>query len=111
MAIEKIADTLLEKLRFITQADTVIGKAIQAGDTTIVPVSRVSVGFGIGGHQNKGETSASGGGATVEPVAFLVINGEDVRIMPISKDTTLMTKIMDIVPDVVGKIAKKKKAD
>jgi len=41
MAIEKLAETLLEKLRFITQAETVIGKPIQAGDSTVVPVSRV----------------------------------------------------------------------
>lgn len=107
--MEKIAETLLEKLRFITQAETVIGKPIQAGEATIVPVSRVSVGFGVGGHQGKSETSASGGGATVEPVAFLVINGDDVRIMPISKDASLMSKVMDIIPDVVSKVAKKKK--
>ena len=49
MAIEKLAETLLEKLRFITQAETVIGKPIQAGESTVVPVSRVSVGFGFGG--------------------------------------------------------------
>ena len=126
MAIEKLAETLLEKLRFITQAETVIGKPIQAGESTVVPVSRVSVGFGFGGHQSKGDTSASGGGrgaaddlrvglylrsasgggASVEPVAFLVIKGDDVRIMPISKDSSLMSKVMDIVPDVVNKFKK-----
>ncbi|MCF0216655.1 MAG: sporulation protein [Fibrobacteraceae bacterium] len=108
MAIEKLAETLLEKLRFITQAETVIGKPIQAGESTIVPVSRVSVGFGVGGHANKGEISASGGGASVEPVAFLIIRGDDVRIMPITKDSSLVSKVMDIVPDVVNKFTKKK---
>ena len=95
MAIEKLAETLLEKLRFITKAETVIGEPIQAGDTTVVPVSRVSVGFGFGGHQGKGDTSASGGGASVDPVAFLVIKG------------ALVSKIMDIVPDITNKCAKK----
>ena len=61
MAIEKLAETLLEKLRYITKAETVIGEPIQAGESTVIPVSRVSVGFGFGGHQNKGDTSASGG--------------------------------------------------
>ena len=95
MAIEKLAETLLEKLRFITQAETVIGQPIQAGESTVVPVSRVSVGFGFGGHAGKGDTSASGGGASVEPVAFLVIKGDDVRIMPITKDSSLVSKVMD----------------
>ena len=105
MAIEKLAETLLEKLRYITKAETVIGEPIQAGESTVIPVSRVSVGFG--GHQNKGDTSASGGGASVEPVAFLVIRGDDVRIMPITKDSSLVSKIMDIVPDVVNKFSGK----
>ncbi|MCF0223667.1 MAG: sporulation protein [Fibrobacter sp.] len=107
MAIEKLAETLLEKLRFITKAETVIGNPIQAGESTVVPVSRVSVGFGFGGHASKGDTSASGGGASVEPVAFLVIKGDDVRVMPISKDSSLLGKVMDIVPDVVSRFSKK----
>lgn len=107
MAIEKLAETLLEKLKFITQAETVIGSPIQAGSATVVPVSRVSVGFGLGGHAAKGELTASGGGASVEPVAFLVLNGDDVRIMPITKDSSLVSKVMDIVPDVVSKFGKK----
>ena len=54
MAIEQFADILLEKLRFISQAETVVGKPIQAGEhTTIIPVSRVSLGFGLGGHSGK----------------------------------------------------------
>jgi uncharacterized spore protein YtfJ len=69
-------------------------------------VSRVSVGFGFGGHQSKGDTSASVAGASVEPVAFLVIKGDDVRVMPISKDSSLVSKVMDIVPDVVNKLKK-----
>lgn len=107
MAIEKLAETLLEKLRFITQAETVIGNPIQAGESTVIPVSRVSVGFGFGGHASKGDTTASGGGAAVDPVAFLVIKGDDVRIMPITKDSSLIGKVMDIVPDVVNKFSKK----
>ena len=108
MAIEKLAETLMEKLRCITKAETVIGEPIQAGESTVVPVSRVSLGFGFGGHQGKGDTSASGGGASVDPVAFLVIKGDDVRIMPITKDSSLVSKVMDIVPDVMNKFTGKK---
>ena len=111
MAIEKLAETLLEKLRFITKAETVIGEPIQAGESTVIPVSRVSVGFGFGGHQNKGDTSASGGGASVEPVAFLVIRGDDVRIMPITKDSSLVSKVMEIIPEITNKFTGKKSED
>ncbi len=106
MTIDTLAETLLEKLRWIAQAETVIGKPIQAGSATVIPVSRVSLGFGIGGRTNKGESSASGGGASVDPVAFLVINGEDVRIVPIQKDNSIVAKVADLVPDIVSSFKK-----
>lgn len=107
MAIENLAESLLEKIKLITQAETVIGKPITVGDTTIVPVNRISVGFGIGGHSGKADTSASGGGASVEPVAFLAITNDDVRVLPVTKDTSTMSKVMDLVPDVVSKFCKR----
>lgn len=105
MAIENLAETLLEKLRWISQAETVVGKPIESGGTTIIPVSRVSLGFGIGGHAGKGELTASGGGAQVDPVAFLVIRGDDVQVLPVQKGSSLLTKIYDLVPDVVAGVA------
>jgi len=109
MAIEQFADILLEKLRFISQAETVIGKPIQAGEhTTIIPVSRVSLGFGLGGHSGKGEITGSGGGASVEPVAFLVLSGDDVRIVPVTRDNSMLSKIVDLVPDVMSSFKKNK---
>ena len=109
MAIEQFADILLEKLRFISQAETVIGKPIQAGEhTTIIPVSRVSLGFGLGGHSGKGEITGSGGGASVEPVAFLVLSGDDVRIVPVTRDNSMLSKIVGLVPDVMSSFKKDK---
>lgn len=113
MSLENLAETLLEKLRHIAQAETVVGKPVQSGEVTIIPVSRVSLGFGIGGNQGKNDnkasgndTNASGGGAKVDPVGFLVIHGDDVRVLPISKDSGLVQKIYDLIPDVVSAFSK-----
>lgn len=103
MAGERLAETLLEKIKLITQAETIIGKPIIEGETTIVPVNKISLGFGVGGHVGKGDSTASGGGATVEPVAFLVIHGGDVRLLPVTKDSSVVSKVMDLVPDLVAK--------
>lgn len=108
MSIETLADTLLEKLRWIAQAETVVGKPVQTGDVTIIPVSRVSLGFGIGGHQGRGEMTGSGGGAQVDPVAFLVVQGQDVRVLPVHKDNTLAQKVYELVPDVLAGLMAKK---
>lgn len=107
MSIENLADTLLEKLRLISQAETVVGKPIQTGTATIIPVSRVSLGFALGGHVGKGDLKGSGGGAQVDPVAFLVIQGDDVRVLPVNKDSSLVQKVYEIVPDVIAKFTSK----
>jgi len=107
MSIENLAETLLEKLRVISQAETVVGKPIQTGNVTIIPVSRVSLGFALGGHVGKGDLKGSGGGAQVDPVAFLVIQGEDVRVLPVSKDSSMVQKVYDLLPDVIAKFTSK----
>ena len=104
--IDTLAETILEKLRMVSQAETVVGKPIQAGATTVIPVSRVSIGFGLGG--KKEDVAASGGGLSVNPVAFLVVNGDDVRILPVARENDLISKVADIVPDVISTFKGKK---
>lgn len=107
MAIEQFAETLLDKLRWISQAETVVGKPINVGDTTIIPVSRVSLGFGLGGKSGESDLRGSAGGASVDPVAFLIIRGEEVKLMPVHKDTGLAAKLYDLVPELISAFQKK----
>ncbi len=107
MPIDNLAETILEKLRVISQAETVVGKPIQAGNTSIIPVSRLSMGFGLGGG-TKSDLAASGGGLSIEPVAFLAITGDDVRIIPVSHDSSIISKVADLVPDLVSAFRGKK---
>lgn len=111
MSIEQFADTLLEKLKTISRAETVIGEPIISEGATIVPVSRVSVGFGIGGRASKAEMNGSAGGASIEPVAFLVMKGENIQVMPIAKNSNFANKVLDLVPEVLDIVKKNKKND
>jgi uncharacterized spore protein YtfJ len=106
MSVESIAETLLEKLKSIAQTETVIGQPIHSGESTVIPVSRVSVGMGMGGHTGKGDTASSGGGLRIDPVAFLVLKGDEVKVLPIDKGQSALSKIVDITPDVVTFILK-----
>ncbi len=108
MDFEKIANTLLEKLRAIAQTETVVGKPIQVEGTTLIPVSRVSVGFGLGGISAKSETAGSGGGLSVEPIAFIVIQADTTRILSLTRDKDLLGKAMEIMPEVVSLFKKEK---
>ncbi|NLB62524.1 MAG: sporulation protein [Fibrobacter sp.] len=109
MSLESLAETLLEKLRYIAQAETVVGKPVQTGEVTIIPVSRVSLGFGLGGNQGKIDANASGGGARVDPVAFLVIHGEEVKVLPVAKESGLMQKVYELVPELISTFSSKEK--
>jgi len=106
MSVESIAETLLEKLRNIAQTETVIGEPLHSGESTIIPVSRISVGMGMGGHTGKGDTASSGGGLRIDPVAFLVLKGDDVRVLPVEKAQSALSKIADLTPEVVAFLLK-----
>jgi uncharacterized spore protein YtfJ len=106
MSVESIAESLLEKLRNIAQTETVIGEPIRSGESTVVPVSRVTVGMGMGGHSGKGDIASSGGGLRIDPVAFLVLKGDDVRVLPVERAQTALSKIADLTPDVVAFLLK-----
>jgi uncharacterized spore protein YtfJ len=106
MSVETIAETLLEKLKSIAQTETVIGEPIRSGDSTVIPVSRVSVGMGMGGHSGKSDLASSGGGLRIDPVAFLVLKGDDVRVLPIDKGRSTLSKIADLTPEVIALLLK-----
>lgn len=98
MALNDIVKTLIDELKNSIQCETVIGKPVSAGDVTIIPVSKVSFGFAAGGGEKKklpGFGAGTGGGASIEPVAFIVINGDDVKVMGLKKGDKWMDKLLD----------------
>ena len=76
MSVDDLIRTMMQEFRQIVKTETVVGDPIEVGGTVIVPVSKISFGFGAGGGKkaNKGDGgSGTAGGASVEPVAFIVI--------------------------------------
>ena len=106
MNLDTMAAVLLEKLKGIAQTDTVVGQPIIADDVTLIPVSRVSVGFGLGGASGKGEIAGSGGGLTVEPIAFIVVLNGITKIVNLGESKDLMGKVIDLVPEVIAMLKK-----
>jgi len=108
MSIDSIASVVLEKLRTIAQTDTVIGKPIVVDNTTLIPVSKVSMGFGLGSNAGKTETAGSGGGVSVEPIAFIVVTDGATRIMSLTREKDVFGKAIDMVPEVLSLLKKEK---
>jgi sporulation protein YtfJ len=122
--IEGLMITAMNSIEDMVDVNTIIGEPISAGqDTTIIPISKVCFGFAAGGSEFKGETvdeyskkekeemiqyrlpfgGGSGAGVSISPVAFLVVQGENVKLLPVNHSSAL-DKLLDYVPDLFDKV-------
>ena len=111
---ELMAETI-RRIRDAVDANTVVGEPIVAGEITLVPVSKISFGFGTGGSEFGGKApkalgenpfgGGGGAGVKVTPVCFLVVNGTSVKVLPVdAAPETSLDRVVDMIPDVVNKI-------
>ena len=104
-SVESLIERVLGELHRIVQTETVIGQPVQSGDLTIIPVSKISFGFGAGGGQEGKGQSGTGGGATVEPIAFLIVDAAGkVQIMTLTDKEVGWGQLVSLVPEAVDKI-------
>ncbi|MBP3672502.1 MAG: sporulation protein YtfJ [Oscillospiraceae bacterium] len=109
-----LQDTI-SKIREMVDTNNVIGEPITVGDVTIIPVSKVSVGFGGGGSDFANAPAGKetpfgggvGGGVKVTPICFLIVGKEgNVRMMPVAAPAnTTADRIVEMVPDTLDKIS------
>lgn len=108
--IRGIMDTTMDKLRTMVDADTIIGTPVVVGNNTLIPVSKVSFGLATGGSdfpsKNGQGLFGGGGGAgvTVNPVAFICVNGNNVHMMPIYNQLGTVDKAINMAPELIDKI-------
>ncbi len=114
--INELMGTVLSKLHEMVDVSAVIGQSITTPDgITIIPVSRVSVGFGSGGsdfttkHQQPSQSNpfggGGGGGMKIDPLAFVVIRDGQVRVMTIEPPAaTTVDRLIDGAPELIDKV-------
>ena len=113
--LPNMLDSTITKIREMVNANTVMGDPIVTTDgTTVVPVSKISIGLGGGGsdfvtkNANNGENPFGGGvgaGVKVTPVAFLVMKEGNVRVIPMAVPaSTTADRLVEMVPDTLDKI-------
>ncbi len=110
-------ENAIAKIREMVDVNSVIGDPITTADgITIIPVSKVSVGFGGGGSDyvsknlNKLDNhpfgGGAGGGVKVTPVAFLIVKEGSVRMLPVATPAnTTADRIVEQIPDALDKIS------
>lgn len=109
--ISDFSDSLLKNMRSLVDSNAVIGQAINLPDgTSIIPVSKLSFGGGTGGAdfpvQKPGTYFGAGGamGASIEPIAFLVVQGGSVRMMEINTANNSVDRLVNMIPQMVDRV-------
>lgn len=107
-------ESAVSNIKATFDADSIIGSPVTADDGTIViPITRVSYGFGGGGgdfaakNSNNSEGTFAGGiggGASIKAEAFLVINGGNVRLITMDGGSSPVDRLIDMVPGAISKV-------
>lgn len=119
--LNSLMRSTIEKIHEMADTNTIVGEPIVTPDgVTLIPISKISVGFGSGGGDygknaaDKSFGGGSGGGMKIDPVAFLVIKDGVTRVMPVAvPPMSTVDRVIDMVPDLMDKVEKyfdKKKA-
>lgn len=99
--------SLFKGMDSFLSAKTVVGEAVHVNDTIILPLVDVSFGVGAGAFAGDKKNNAGGGmGGKMSPSAVLVIQNGATKLVNIKNQDTV-TKILDMVPDVVDRITGK----
>ena len=103
----------LEQVHEMVDTNTIVGQPITTPDgVTLIPVSKVSFGFGSGGGDygkpaKDGFGGGSAAGVRIDPVAFLVIKDGTTRVLPVAvPPVSSVERIVDMVPDVLDRVEK-----
>lgn len=111
--IEGMMGTTMEKIREMTDVNTIIGDPITTPDgTVIIPISKVSFGFGSGGSDWPSKSTAkdlfgggAGAGISIQPLAFLVVSNGEVKLLQMTQSDNTADKMVNLVPEVIDKIS------
>jgi len=113
--IEGLMQTAMESLKTMVDVNTILGDPVETPDEAIIlPVNRVSVGFAAeksefsGANAKGSETDhpfggGSGAGIALNPVAFLVVGRESVRLLPVNQNA-IYDRLIDAVPAFIDQI-------
>ena len=110
--LNDLMQSTMDRIREMVDTNTIVGQPITTPDgVTLIPISKVSFGFGSGG-ADYGKTTpkenfGGGAGVRIDPVAFLVIREGNTRVLPVAvPPATTVDRVIDMVPDLLEKVEK-----
>ncbi len=115
--IQGLMATAMQSIKEMVDVNTIVGSPVETADgTVIIPISKVSFGFAAGGSEfhtpDKVKApdnsnlfgGGSGAGVSIQPVAFMIVGKNQIKLMPVNQDNPI-DKLVDYIPDAVEKIS------
>lgn len=113
--IQGLMYTAMQSIRDMIDVNTIVGDPVETPDgTVIIPISKVGLGFGVGGSDHSAAKTpadkpnlfggGAGGGVSITPVAFMVVGKGQIRLMPVNPSSTVYDRILDMVPSAIDKL-------
>lgn len=102
-----------DKVVALANANSVLGERVSENGVTVIPVSKLSVGFAGGGadvekgRNKRNAPAGTGAKVSLDPVSFLVIDGKDVRLLAVPGQEK-PSKVMETVTAVAKQLTKRK---
>jgi uncharacterized spore protein YtfJ len=110
--VVEILHSVVGELKEMARSESIVGDPITVGDKTVIPVVKMTVGFGAGGGQGESESKRSGfgggggGGVSIEPAAFIIMDKDGISLLPAKKGN--WEGLIEAIPGVAVKIAQLK---
>ena len=108
--LSDLMETTMTKIREMVDSNSIIGEPITTPDgVTVIPVSRVSFGFGTGGSDYGKTTDKFGGagaaGVRIDPVSFLIIKDGVTRVVPVAVPAVgVADRLLDMLPEALERV-------
>ena len=110
---QDILEGLIGELKTLAKTETIVGSPFSAGEFTVIPISRVSLGVGAGGGTGgderkgpAGEAGGGGGGIRIHPVALVAVRGAELHVHTLGRGAAF-THTVEKMPELVQKSLEK----
>jgi uncharacterized spore protein YtfJ len=122
MELNELVASLMKQLYRVSNSESVVGKPMTFADSAVVPLCKISVGFGTGSGDISGQASkkgaavdigGAGGGLTVEPRAFVVVGkGGHAQMLSVRRGAkAMLQRAIDVLPETVDKVLPSKEEE
>lgn len=115
MELDDLVGSLMKQLYRVSNSESVVGKPMKFADSAVVPLCKISVGFGTGSGDVSGEASkkggavdvgGAGGGLSVEPRAFVVVGkGGQAQMLSVRRGArAILQRAIDVLPETMNQV-------